>query len=68
MNDKLVASVCLLTYNHEKYIAKSIEGVLLQKTTIPFELIIGDDTSSDDTPEICALYEARYPNIVRYLP
>lgn len=58
-------SVCMITYNHEKYIVKAIESIISQKTTLPFELIIGDDCSSDNTRFICLDYQERYPEIVR---
>ncbi len=49
----MMLSVCMITYNHEKYIAQAIEGVLMQKTKFAFELIIGEDNSTDKTREIC---------------
>ncbi|MCC6762259.1 MAG: glycosyltransferase [Chitinophagaceae bacterium] len=59
----------MITYNHEKYIAQAIEGVLLQKTNFPFELIIGEDCSSDSTKDICIDYQIKYPDIIKlYLP
>ena len=44
-----LVSVKIITYNHAPYIAQAIEGVLGQKTQFPFELVVGDDYSTDDT-------------------
>lgn len=44
-------SVVMITYNHEKYIAKAIQSVLEQQTKYTFELLIGDDHSKDGTVE-----------------
>ena len=62
-------SICMITYNHEKFIAKAIEGVLMQKTNFHFDLIIGEDCSSDNTRKICIDYKNKYPeNIILRLP
>ncbi len=66
-NDKPVVSVCMITYNHEKYIAQAIEGVLMQETDFPIELVIGEDFSTDRTREICLSYERRFSEKVRVL-
>jgi glycosyltransferase involved in cell wall biosynthesis len=42
-------SVCLITYNHERYIARALQGVAEQQTDFPFDIVIGDDASSDGT-------------------
>jgi len=55
----------MITYNHEKFIAQAIEGVLMQKTDFPFELIIGEDCSTDRTREIVVDYANRYPEIIK---
>ncbi len=57
-------SVCMITYNHEKYIEQAIEGVLMQKTNFFIELIIGEDCSTDNTRSICKKYEEKYPHII----
>ena len=49
-------SVRLIAYNHEKFIAEAIEGVLAQKANFPIELIVGDDFSSDNTLSIAKQY------------
>ncbi len=52
MNKKPLVSICCITYNHEPYIAKAIEGFLMQKTNFPFEVLIHDDASKDGTTAI----------------
>ncbi|OGW37730.1 MAG: hypothetical protein A2Y97_13440 [Nitrospirae bacterium RBG_13_39_12] len=64
MTEPLV-SVKMITYNHAPYIARAIEGVLQQKTNFPFELIIGEDCSTDGTREIVFGYQEKYPDIIR---
>lgn len=46
----------MITYNHEKYIAEAIEGVLMQEVDFEIELIIADDASTDTTGEIVQSY------------
>lgn len=63
-----LVSVCMLAYNIEGFIAKAIEGVLHQKTSFPFELVIGEDSSRDGTRQVCETYAQQYPAIIRLLP
>ena len=65
--NKPVVSVLMITYNHEKYISEAIEGVLMQKTTFPIELIIGEDCSTDSTRKIVVEYAEKHPDIIRPL-
>ena len=58
-------SVILITYNHIDYIRTSIESILKQKTNFDFEIIIGDDDSSDGTQEICLEYARNYPEKIK---
>jgi glycosyltransferase involved in cell wall biosynthesis len=51
-----VVSVCLITYNHAKFIREAIESVLMQQTSFDFEVILADDFSSDGTREIVKEY------------
>jgi glycosyltransferase involved in cell wall biosynthesis len=64
-NTELKVSVLMITYNHEKYIAQAIESVLMQKTDFRYELIVGEDCSTDGTREIVQEYSRKYPEIVR---
>jgi glycosyltransferase involved in cell wall biosynthesis len=60
-------SVCMITYNHEPYIARAIEGVLEQESPYTYELVIGEDHSTDRTREICLEYERMHPGVVTVL-
>lgn len=60
-------SVCMITYNHEPYIAQAIEGVLMQETDFLVELVIGEDCSTDNTRKICEDYAKRFPDKIRLL-
>jgi len=55
-------SVCIPTYNHEKFIAQCLESVLSQKDAPPFIISISDDCSSDNTAEILRQYKDQYPD------
>lgn len=56
-------SVCVPTYNHEKYIRQTLDGALMQKTDFEFEIVIGDDASTDNNQQIIQEYVDKYPNI-----
>lgn len=58
-------SVVTITYNHEHYIRRCIEGVLMQKVDFPMEFIIADDCSRDGTLVICEEYRRRFPELIR---
>jgi len=62
-----VISVCMITYNHQAYIARAIDAILEQESPYTFELVIGEDLSTDRTRAICLEYERRYPRVVRVL-
>ena len=55
-------SVLITTYNLEKYIAETLDSVLMQKTDFEYEIIVGDDGSSDKTQSIVEEYQKKYPN------
>ena len=65
---KPLVSVCLITYNHASHIAQAIDSVLSQKTHFEFEILIGDDESSDGTSEIVLDYHNRNPKKIRLFP
>lgn len=60
----LVSIVCI-TFNHERYIRDALNGFLMQKTDYPFEILIHDDASTDNTADIIRDYERRYPQLIK---
>ena len=60
-----IISVVILTYNQQETIGRSIDSVLMQKCHVPYEIIIGEDASTDNTRTICQEYAKKYPDIIR---
>jgi glycosyltransferase involved in cell wall biosynthesis len=58
-------SVCMTTYNHEKFISQAIDSVLMQKTDFDYELLIGEDDSGDQTRDIAKNFAEKYPDKIR---
>jgi len=59
------ATVLVACYNHEAYIANCLDGILLQQTNFPFEVIITDDFSTDKSRDIIESYVKEFPNIFK---
>jgi glycosyltransferase involved in cell wall biosynthesis len=64
---KPIVSVKTITFNHAPYIRRCIESILMQKTTFPFELVIGEDCSTDGTRDIVLDYAKKYPDVIRII-
>lgn len=62
-----LVSVRVTAYNQERYIAQCLDGILMQQTDFPFEVIVGEDCSQDRTGEILQDYRQRFPDTVRIL-
>lgn len=65
MDNKLLLSIFVLTYNHEKFVRKALDSILCQRTKYNYEVIIGDDASTDNTPAILKEYQEKYPNKIK---
>lgn len=60
----LSVSVLVITYNHEKYIAQTINSILAQNCSFRVEIVIGEDCSRDSTAATVQSYKERYPDII----
>ena len=58
-------SFIIISYNEKEYLTQAIESCLKQKLR-DFEIIIGDDGSSDGSLELIEKYAAKYPGVIRY--
>lgn len=65
MEDEIKVSVIMLVYNHENYLKQAIESVIEQKVKFNYELLIGEDKSTDNSLQIIREYERKYPKIIK---
>ena len=63
----ILVSVFVVTYNQEKYIRQCLDSILMQKVNFDYEIVIGEDSGTDNTLSICEEYARKYPQI-RLLP
>ena len=63
----IMVTVCVVTYNQEKWIRQTLDSILAQQTEYPFEVIIGEDHGTDGTRAICQEFADKFANL-RLLP
>lgn len=61
----VMVSIQCLVFNHEHYLRKCLDGIVMQKTNFRFEAVVHDDVSTDKSVEIIREYSERYPNIIK---
>lgn len=65
MDKSPLVSICTTTYNLEKFIGEALDSWLSQVTTFPFEIVVCDDCSKDNTVKIVKSYMEKYPDKIR---
>lgn len=60
-------SVCMITYNHERFIAQALDSALMQQVDFDYEIVVGEDCSTDATREILLAYQEKFPERIRLL-
>ncbi len=58
-------SICCATFNQEKYLCEALDSFLMQETNFPFEIIVRDDCSTDQTASIVRSYVKKYPHLIK---
>ena len=61
----LIVTIRCITYNHEIFIRRCLDGFVMQKTNFRFEAIVHDDASTDGTANIIREYAEKYPEIIK---
>jgi len=61
---KPLLTVCIITYNHSKYIKQALDSILAQELTVDWKLVIADDKSTDGTREIILEYQKMHPKYI----
>ncbi len=67
MSREIVLQIICVTYNQREYIAEALDSFLMQKTNFSFEVLVGDDCSTDGTSNIVAAYSKKYPRIIKHI-
>lgn len=62
-----MVSVFVMVYNHEKYLHECLDGILMQKCNFPFNIVVGEDCSTDRSQEILVKYNESYPGKFKLL-
>lgn len=65
VENNIAVSICCLTYNHAPFLQSALDGFVTQKTRFPFEVVIHDDASTDQTSSLIRDYQEKYPDIIR---
>lgn len=63
-NSDILVSVFVTTYNYEDLISDTLEGILKQKTSFKYEIVVHDDASTDGTQDIIKKYYEKYPDVI----
>lgn len=58
---EVMLSIIVPVYNHEKYIEQTLDSILMQKTSYSYEVLVGEDCSTDGTRKVLQEYEKRHP-------
>jgi glycosyltransferase involved in cell wall biosynthesis len=58
-------SICLITYNHSLYLENCLKNIIEQKVNFEFEVILGEDHSTDDTASIAKKYADAFPELIK---
>jgi glycosyltransferase involved in cell wall biosynthesis len=64
VTSKPKVTVCVVTYNQEKYITECLNSIVEQVTDFTFEVLVADDCSSDKTRNIILDFQNKFPHLI----
>lgn len=62
-----IISIIIPSYNRTSSIKQTIDSIISQKCNYIFEIIIGDDASTDGVQEVLKEYQLRFPKIIKLI-
>lgn len=65
MRMDITLSVLVISHNQAHLIGRCLDSILSQQLNVPYEIVISDDASTDNTWDVILSYQKRYPNIIR---
>jgi glycosyltransferase involved in cell wall biosynthesis len=66
-NEVPLVSICMTSYNSAEWLPRAVRSIFEQQTAFSFELVIGDDFSTDDTAIVLRSLQAQHPERIRVL-
>lgn len=60
-------SILMLAYNHERFIEQAVRSAMMQETNFTYELIIGEDCSTDHTRDIVIRLKEEFPEKIKLI-
>jgi glycosyltransferase involved in cell wall biosynthesis len=57
----------VLCYRQGEYVGPCLQSVLDQKLDVPFEVIVGDDNSPDNSLDVIESFRSRYPGVIKVI-
>lgn len=67
MRERIPVSIVMITYNQERYIRQALDSILMQKVNFKYEIVIGDDCSTDSTPDILKEYYQKWADRIKLI-
>jgi len=67
LDNRVMVSIACITYNHASFITQTLASFIEQRTNFRFEIVIGEDCSTDDTLNILRTWAARHPDVIKLL-
>ena len=58
-------SVLVPAFNMAPYLSQCLDSIIAQKVNFRFQILVAEDSSTDNTKEIARDYEKRYPDLVK---
>lgn len=62
--NKMKISVCIVTYNQKNYIGECLDSLINQDVNFEYEILVGDDASTDGTADLVKEYSDKFPNLI----
>ena len=65
--ESILISVIIPSHNRSNTVSQTIQSIIDQNFDKRFEIIIGDDCSTDNAREVLQEYQQKYPEIIRLI-
>lgn len=67
MESRAKVSVAMMAFNHGRFIVQAVESALNQETDFDYEIVVGEDCSTDDTRELLCKLQRHAPERLRLI-